>query len=61
MKSNDPISKYCFKKFKNNGVHIALKVLNDVFEELVALCKISERQGLTLIVQFSSVQFSLFP
>ena len=47
MKSNDPISKYCFKKFKNNGVHIALEVLNEVFEELAALCKIFQRQGLT--------------
>ena len=49
MKSNDPISKYCFKKLKNNGVHIALEVLNDVFEELAALCKIFQRQGLTPI------------
>ena len=44
IKSNDPISKYCFKKLKNNGVHIALEVLNDVFEELTALCKIFQRQ-----------------
>ena len=49
IKSNDPISKYCFKKLKNNGVHTALKVLNDVFEELAALYKIFQRQGLTLI------------
>ena len=49
MKSNDPISKYCFKKLKNNGVHIALEVLNDVFEELAALCKIFQRQGMTSI------------
>jgi len=40
MKSYDPISKYCFKKLKNNEVHIALEALNDVFEELAALCKI---------------------
>ena len=46
MKSNDPISKYCFKKLKNNGVHVALEVLNDVFEELAALYKIFQRQGL---------------
>ena len=39
MKSNEPISKYCFKKLKNNGVHVALEVLNNVFEELTALCK----------------------
>ena len=49
MKSNDPISKYCFKKLKNNGVHIALEVLYEVFEELAALCKIFQRQGLTPI------------
>ena len=49
MKSNDPISKYCFKKLKNNGVHTALEVLNDVFEELAALCKIFQRQRLTPI------------
>ena len=49
MKSNDPICKYCFKKLKNNVVHIALEILNDVFEELTALCKIFQRQGLTPI------------
>jgi len=49
IKSNDPISKYCFKKVKNNQVHIAFQVLNDVFEELTALCKIYQRQGLTPI------------
>ena len=49
MKSNDPISKYCFKKLKNNEVHIALEVLNDIFDELAALWKIFQRQGLTPI------------
>ena len=49
MKSNDPISKYCFQKLKNNGVYIALEVLNDVFEELAALCKIFRRQEFTPI------------
>ena len=42
MKSNDPISKYCFKKLKNDGVHIALEVLNDVFEELAPCAKFSK-------------------
>ena len=37
------------KKLKNKGVYIALEVLNDVFEELAALCKIFQRQGLTPI------------
>ena len=49
MKSNDPISKYSFKKLKNNGIHIPLEVLNDVFEELAVLCKSFQRQGLTPI------------
>ena len=49
MKSNDPIFKHYSKKLKNNGVCLALKVLNDVFEELAALCKIFQRQGLTPI------------
>ena len=49
MKPNNPISKYCLKKLKNNGVYIALEVLNDVFEKLAALCKIFQRQGLTPI------------
>ena len=35
MKSNDPIFKYCFNKLKNVEVHIALEVLDDVFEELL--------------------------
>ena len=49
MKSNDPISKYCFKKLKNDEVHVALEVLNDFLEELAGLCKIFQRQGLTPI------------
>ena len=47
MKSNDPISNFCFRKLKIVEVHIALEVLNDVFEKLAALCKSFQRQGLT--------------
>uniref|UniRef100_W5MX95 Uncharacterized protein n=1 Tax=Lepisosteus oculatus TaxID=7918 RepID=W5MX95_LEPOC len=55
VKSNDPISKYCHKKFTNIEYQIALEVLNDVLEELAALCKLLQRCGL---IPLDALQFA---
>lgn len=48
-KLNDPVAKYCYKKLISLTYKVALQVLNDVFEEMTALCKILQKTGLTTI------------
>ena len=46
-KDNDPISSYCYKNLIKFEYRIALEALNEILEELAALCRIFQRRNLT--------------